>query len=110
MEAVSWAAVVMAAISMIGNAVTTLSNNRTRQKMEAAKLAHDEELGGIRHELTACRNSHAASESDRTELRTRLAAAEKRAAEADRAAQGIRLELASIRGRLTAEESRPKQG
>lgn len=110
MDAVSWAAVSMAAVSMIGNVVATVSNNRTKAKIAENELKYAKELGDIRNELVACRESHTSSEADRAELRVRLTDAENRASAADRAAQGIRLELASIRGRLLAEESRPKQG
>jgi len=103
MEAVSWLGVAMAAISMVGNVAMTISNNRTKAKIAENELKYAKELSDIRNELGDCR-------ADRADLRTRLAAAEARAADADKAAQAIRLELASIRGRLLAEESRRKQG
>lgn len=106
MEAVSWAAVVMAGISMVQNAATTISNNRTKREMEAAKLAHDQQLTEIRVELDACRESHSVSEADLADLRQRHTASEADRDDLRERLSKSEVALAELRGRVGATEAK----
>lgn len=101
-EAISWGAVALSAIAMIG----TITDRITRRSADRDRQEFDAKFVEMKTELANCEERHAESQADRDELKRRVGDQDRELQEVKRQSIGFQLELAAIRGRVTAQENK----